>query len=745
VTHPSASNSAITSFRKARSVLGSATRISTTGRKFRQQLWIPPVLGLIGLLFAGLWIRTHIDNTLRKQQADQLSTLLRADVKALEQWMASEEDEVEMAAELPDVREPALEQLQLAARQGATNQDLAESPARRRLQAALEPWIAQENTVGYVLIDAQGRIVASDADTLIGEMPTTGYTEFISTVLAGQSLVSRPFPSLVKLTDEFGEESVGVPTMFVAAPLKDDDGKIVAVLGLRLLPGGEFTSILNVARMGDTGETYAFNEDGLLLSSSRFEDQLKRIGLQLNQKRSRSELTVQLRDPGVDLTAGQQASLPLEERPLTKMAASAIAMGREAGKSNKAPEIVVDVDGYRDYRGVPVVGAWTWLPKYGFGVATEIDVTEADQAKTVLRTAFWTMFGLLGLAALLLLGVTFLARRMEKKMRDAVVAAGQLGQYALEEKIGEGGMGSVFRGRHAMMRRPAAVKLLEPGKTTDVSIARFEREVQLTSQLNHPNTITIYDYGRTDEGIFYYAMEFLDGLSLEALVERYGPQPDGRVIHLLLQVCGSLEEAHSLGLIHRDIKPANIMLTCRGGVCDYVKLLDFGLVKAIDSKRQRALTAADAITGTPLYLPPESIADSDASDARSDIYSLGAVAYFLLTGHPVFESNSVMDIIRQHLDAEPVPPSQRTNRPISPELEQLVLKCLAKSPADRPQSASVLATALENCPVAQPWSAAHAQAWWQQYVAKRGPAATVATEAISIGRTLDASKTNPHS
>ena len=322
---------------------------------------------------------------------------------------------------------------------------------------------------------------------------------------------------------------------------------------------------------------------------------------------------------------------------------------------------------------------------------------------------------MLALVAVLLFALTFLARRLEGRMRDAVIEAGQLGQYALEEKIGEGGMGSVYRARHAMLRRPTAVKLLEPAKTTDVSVARFEREVQLTSQLNHPNTITIYDYGRTGEGIFYYAMEFLDGFSLDVLVQRFGPQPDGRVIHILLQVCGSLVEAHTAGLIHRDIKPANIMLTRRGGVCDFVKLLDFGLVKAVDSEKMRTLTAADAITGTPLYIAPETVLDSDGTDARSDLYSLGAVGYFLLTGRPVFDTGGVMEIMKAHVDKKPIAPSKRLARPMSRELEQLILMCLEKMPQDRPQSAAEMAERLAGCVAAQPWSVADAESWWQQY------------------------------
>jgi hypothetical protein len=747
------SNARITSIRKVRSVLGSGTRISATGRRIRQQLWVFPVLGLIGMLIAGLWVRSNIEKTMRAQQKEQLVTLLKADVAALTVWLRSQEDDVETASEVPDIRTPADDLLELARQAGVSAAALAQAPARATLQAALEPWIDGKNVTGYALIDTTGRIVASDSESLIGQTPGGGYEEFLKPVFEGHSLVTRPFPSIARIKDEFGEENVGVPTMFAAAPLKDKDNNVVGALGLRLWPNAEFTEILNVAQMGDTGETYAFDSSGMFLSSSRFEKQLKEIGLQLNQKNSRSVLAVQVRDPGVDLTQGGRATLEVENRPLTRLAAGAVEMSKNmkptaSGKAFDKDKIQVhtETEGYRDYRGVDSIGASTWLPRYGFGVATEVDTAEANRLLGVLRAAFWTMFGLLAALALLLLSLTFFARRLEKRMREAVVAAGQLGQYSLEEKIGEGGMGSVFRGRHSMMRRPAAIKLLEPSKTTEVSVARFEREVQLTSQLNHPNTITIYDYGRTDEGVFYYAMEYLDGLSLESLVEKFCPQPDGRVIYLLQQVCGSLVEAHAQGLIHRDIKPANIMLTRRGGVCDFVKLLDFGLVKAIDAQRQRTLTAADAITGTPLYLPPESISDSEAADARSDLYSLGGVAYYLLTGHAVFESGSVMDIIRQHVEAAPVPPSQRTNQSISPDLERLILQCLAKMPSERPQSAAELAAALGKCQPVKRWTSDDASAWWLAFASPEpSDAAGTATQTIFLNRTVGYSEADKNS
>ena len=323
-----------------------------------------------------------------------------------------------------------------------------------------------------------------------------------------------------------------------------------------------------------------------------------------------------------------------------------------------------------------------------------------------------------------LTGVTSLVSRVIYGLHREVESAKRLGQYVLGELIGEGGMGAVYHARHAMLRRPTAVKLLSAERAGPESIARFEREVQLTARLTHPNTVAIYDYGRTPQGVFYYAMEYLDGLTLEALVQRHGPQAPGRVIHILLQATGALAEAHGTGLIHRDVKPANIVFCERGGVPDSVKLLDFGLVKNLAPNASPELTQTNAITGTPLYLAPESILDPASIDHRVDLYALGAVGYFLLTGEPPFVGKSVLEICGHHLHTPPQPPSERLGKPIPADLEALILRCLGKKPDERPPDAQALQDALLECARNSPWDIAEARRFWQEFRTTETPPAS---------------------
>jgi len=330
-------------------------------------------------------------------------------------------------------------------------------------------------------------------------------------------------------------------------------------------------------------------------------------------------------------------------------------------------------------------------------------------------------------------------------LRREVREARKLGQYTLEERLGSGGMGVVYRARHALLRRPTAIKMMRCDLAGERNISRFEREVQLTSVLTHPNTVAIYDYGRTPDGLFYYAMEYLDGITLDELVGKDGPQPPGRVIHLLDQVCGSLSEAHGVGMIHRDIKAANVILVERGWVHDMVKVVDFGLVKEVTNLSGVTQSAVTTLAGTPHYLPPEAIRSPESVDPRSDLYAVGVLGYFLLTGKHVFEAKSFVEICGHHLHTAPVPPSARLERPVPRDLEGLILMCLEKDPARRPRDATSLRRALAACEDARAWTEDDAREWWRAFRAgPRGkpPASrestSVSTPPVEIfGKTAD--------
>jgi serine/threonine-protein kinase len=309
-----------------------------------------------------------------------------------------------------------------------------------------------------------------------------------------------------------------------------------------------------------------------------------------------------------------------------------------------------------------------------------------------------------------------LASRTIFGLRREVQQARVLGQYTLESKIGEGGMGEVWRASHALLRRPTAIKLLLPDRNAESAIRRFEKEAQITSRLTHPSTVSLYDYGRTREGVLYYAMELLEGSDLERLVAKHGPQSPARVVHILAQVCGALAEAHDLGLVHRDVKPGNVLLLPKRGEPELAKVVDFGLVKELRTEASSvALTAANAITGTPLYMAPEAIREPERVGPASDLYALGAVGWFLLVGRPPFEGHSIVEVCGQHLHTPPARPSTALGRPIARDVEDVVLSCLEKEPSKRPAGARALRHALRTCSLAGQWTEEDATRWWEEH------------------------------
>jgi serine/threonine-protein kinase len=317
------------------------------------------------------------------------------------------------------------------------------------------------------------------------------------------------------------------------------------------------------------------------------------------------------------------------------------------------------------------------------------------------------------LAVAIFAAVSVYVTRTLYSMRRELHVASRLGNYMIEGELGKGGMGKVYRAQHSMIRRPTAIKVMEAqAARSPEALARFEREVQLSATLSHPNTITIFDFGRSEDCTFYYVMEYLEGMDLQRLVEKYGPLPPERVAYILKQVCGSLAEAHSRGIIHRDLKPSNIFLTERGGLRDFVKVLDFGLAKQLRSEPGDVqLTQVGSVFGTPLFMAPETAAEHHV-DHRADQYSIGCVAYWMLTGRPPFEGTSPYDVIAKHLKLEPQAPSKYSETYIDKSFDDIVLKCLAKSAERRFASMSELKEALDALHFEHPWTGQRASDWW---------------------------------
>jgi serine/threonine-protein kinase len=344
--------------------------------------------------------------------------------------------------------------------------------------------------------------------------------------------------------------------------------------------------------------------------------------------------------------------------------------------------------------GHPDAFAWLFVPRNG-------------------RTVPMISYGLDAIFLMILAAISSFGAHVLTRLRGQVAEAKLLGQYRLGERIGTGGMGDVYLAEHRLLKRPCALKLIRSNGTMNPRVLdRFEREVRLTATLSHPNTVEIYDYGRTEDGTYYYVMEYLPGLSLADLVERHGPLPPGRVVYLLRQVCQALSEAHRAGLIHRDVKPSNIFAAQRGGMHDFAKLLDFGLVRPVATVSSPHMSAEGQILGTPLFMSPEQATGNLDLDGRSDIYSLGAVAYYLLIGRPPFNEKSGIGAMIAHARDPVVPPA--TLRPDVPEdLERVVLRCLAKPLSDRYQNADCLERDLTLCGCAADWDRAAARDWWR--------------------------------
>ncbi len=624
------------------------------------------VLGAIVLLVAGaaLLAERWANGKLQTSVSSSLGAIHRTQLEALRIWHDGFVSRARGMRGSPTVVAAAREV-------GAATSEAERSKAMSFLAESLRERGVLDGVDGFLFVDAKGTHWAYSGATTRSGLDLRQRPEY-RRALRGEVAFTQPIELPNGQSSGFDSEKTAV---FLLVPIASGSEPGALVIGLRIDVNQALSQVLEIGRVGASGESVAFDEHGRLVTRSRFENELTEL------VGSRGG-AIELREPGASLGESSRLTAPIRS----------LLGGRAGGAPTR----------WLDYRGHEVIGCWSRVPELDLDVITKVDTAEAF---AVLDAMHWTnvvVIALLALAGLGLVAAWYFTLRLEA--RAAKFEA--LGQYRLFGKIGEGGMGTVYRAEHALLARPTAVKLLRV--TTSATRRRFEREVRITAGLSHPNTVAVYDYGSTEFGTFYYAMELLDGTDLERRVLTDGPMPAGRAVHVVKQVLGSLAEAHEHGLVHRDIKPANVMLTTRGGILDFVKVLDFGVAHD-ESDINPRLTDERVLLGTPLYLAPELITGSAPASARSDIYAVGTLLFFLLTGREAFEGETVAAVARRHVVGARLRLQDVLGQGHAPPgVEELLDAWLSPELSRRPESARVALEQLEPLAERYPWTSADA-------------------------------------
>ncbi|WDE98403.1 serine/threonine protein kinase [Lentisphaera profundi] len=631
---------------------------------------------LILLIATGYFTEQRLKHEIETSVRDSLEKNLRSNAEAMKLLLTGYKERVHGISKLPLLKRTTLT---MASKHDSNDKTLLIKNTKI-LESILEGFFSKNGFLDYYLISPDGHMIATLNKELLGHQ--------VNTKDAIESLMDRDgnFVCLPKkaIQPNTGEEFV---LMYIGSSLKDNKGETYAYLAFSINPSHGFSSIMEVtSQTGESSETYAINNDGWMISHSRFDAELRELEI-LDEKAKSSVLEVKLiNEEGQALTVFKDAF----SNPATAY-----------------PQVQVNSDGYRDYRDSEVVGSWTYLPQYNFAITSEIDKEEAFRSLFIIRIIFGIIFGLASLLAIGLIAYALYSIKLKKKVRSAALdAASELGQFKIIEKIGEGAMGVVYKAKHQLMQRETAIKVLKNEVCRDVDLIQFEKEVRITCRLTHPNTICIYDYGKTREGLFYYAMEYLEGSDIQEIISKTGPIAPERVVHFVKQICASLNEAHQMGLIHRDIKAQNIVVCNRGGIFDSIKVLDFGLVHDANDDN------GHKVSGTPRYMAPEASSSRNELHESVDTYAIGILICVMLTGqYPFACEENVEDILKAHRENVPLTPSELVKFEIPKELDPIVLWCLEKDPKNRPASVAALASKLDELDLS-PWTQDKAQKWW---------------------------------
>jgi len=659
-------------------------------------LWLGAILPTV---LIGCWTYRQANKAIERAAEKELQGLANSMALIVDRFIDDQARLVESWSRQPDVRDAVLELIEIS-KQEDSLAALKQAPQSEQIEAQLIALSSNED-IKFVVWDQKGTIIASWLDDRVdvGGKVTPQGAGNLARVMRGETVLFGP--EVLQSDDTGFVPETDRPVMAIMVPVRDSDSEIVASMLIRGFDMfSDFDAILSQASQASGLDVYAVDGDGTMISNSPIAVRWA-SGSQQPRTEQPSEADfvadrLLVSDPGKE-TPG--ASLPHPTRsfqPLTYAVARVT-----SGHDN------VRLESYRNYAGIPVIGAWRWIKEWKIGIVAENAYRDAFATARIVLWGFITLG--LSLTVTALIAAAQIARR--SVMSQAAVHP--LSRYEVVSQLGSGGMGVVYKARHTQLGRYTALKILRGDRQNEEDQLRFDREARLAASLSSPHTVTIYDYGRNDDGEAYCVMEFLKGITLGGVIARSGFQEYGRVMFILRQICDSLGEAHKAGLVHRDIKPQNVMLSLDCSIGDWAVVFDFGLAKPLEPDVGQYQTSETVWAGTPMYMAPERFREPNKIDSRSDLYSVGCLAYFLLSGRPPFIEVDPESLFALVLNEEPISIGVHRDEAVPHEIEAMVKKCMAKRIENRFASIEELADELDRLVARFPWSIEEARAWWR--------------------------------
>ncbi|TWU60614.1 Serine/threonine-protein kinase PknB [Rubripirellula tenax] len=667
-----------------------ANRTRANRRRNSGWLWLA---ALLPTAMIGLWTYREVESMIQRSIRTELNGVINSVALRVDWFLGEKATLVQSWSREPTLR-AAIVELNAIAETNPPIEELRKAVQIDRIHQQLQQ-ISGVEDVKFVVWNDSYRTLASWSDdgADIGKPVHPSGAANLARVMSGATVIFGP-ERLKADIDGFVPETEK-PVMAVIVPIQDDDGRIIASLlvrGLGLFE--EFNMIFLEVIDSSQVDSYAINRDGTMLSESGHAVSNSTRG-KLEIEPDQIAANLRVADPGFELTEHNRNSIQRQFRPVTVAVAGAVGL---------RPQVRTET--YANYSGESVVGAWRWLDKWDMGVIVEQNADRAFAPVRVVRFSFLLLGSLLSLTAFLA------ATKIARSSTAEHAAHHPLSRYDIQEELGSGGMGMVFKAYHRQLGRDAALKVLRGDRHSQEDRLRFDREARLAASLSNPHSVQIHDYGRSDEGEAYCVMQFLRGLTLQEVVARSGHQAIGRMLSVMRQVCDALAEAHSLNLLHRDIKPQNIMLSLDPSVGDWAVVFDYGLAKPLEPDANVYQTSETIWAGTPMYMAPERFRQPGVMDPRSDIYSVGCVAYYLLSGRPPFIESDPESLFALILSEHPIGIAIHRGEEVPAEITELISKCMSKQPGDRFATIGEVCQDIDRLRVKYPWSVDEARVWW---------------------------------